>query len=142
VSEFLISFDPPLPDSKAVAPPATLKGVDVEAVSAGYPYEHDVIYTVAGKSFSYYPSSILTVLNDIHLEWMLIQGRNSHDVTLAGYTVLEAAFEQGGFQFREPAWPPTPLDGIFDAAYLEERFEAAVARVWGVIQSLQSPATP
>jgi hypothetical protein len=79
----------------------------------------------------------LTVLNDLHLEWMNIRSRNSHDVTLAGYTVLEAVFEEGGFQFRDPPWPPTPVGDRFDAGYLEETFKTAAGRVWAVVRSIQ-----
>jgi hypothetical protein len=140
VSEFLISFDPPLPAAGTTVPPLKLDGVDVAAVVAGYPHEHHVIYSIDGRAFGYCPASILTVLNDVHLEWMLIQGRRSHDVTLAGYTVLEAVFEQGGFQFRDPRWPPAPVGDRFDAADLEDKFKAATATIWSLVCAIQHPA--
>jgi hypothetical protein len=136
VSELLISFDPPLPDAPT-APPLNLTGVDVAAVTAGYPRQHNVIYSIDGRNFAYYPASILTVLNDVHLEWMHIRARISHDVTLAGYTVLEAVFEDGEFQFLDPRWPPTPVGDRFDAALLEDMFKTATDAVWSVVSSIQ-----
>lgn len=136
MSEFSIAFDPPLPTAIIMEPPLRLDELDVGAVRAGYPTEHDVLYSIDRRVFAYYPASILTVLNDIHLEWTLIQERSTHDVTLSGYTVLKAIFEQGGFQFHDPPWPPTPVGAPFDAAYLEDRFQAATAAVWGFVQSI------
>lgn len=137
MSEFTITFNPPLPVTAAIEPPSKLEGLDVAAITAGYVIEHDVLYAIDGRVFAYYPSSILTVLNDIHLEWTLIQERGSHDVTLSGYTVLEAIAEQGGFQFRSPAFPPMPVGDIFDATYLEDKFRMAAATVWGLVCSIQ-----
>lgn len=140
MSKFTITFDPPLPRVVAINPPSTLENLDVSAIASGYKTEHNVLYNLDEKVFSYYPATILTILNDIHLEWMLIRGKFTHDVTLSGYTVLEAIFEQDGFQFRDPAWPPTPVGERFDAAYLEGKFRITIATVWGLIQSIQNSA--
>lgn len=137
MSEFLITFDPPLPAAAAIDPPSKLGHLDSAAVAAGYATEHDILYSIDGRVFAYYPASILTVLNDVHLEWTLIRERSTHDVTLSGYAVLEAIFEQEGFQFRSPAWPPDPVGARFDAALLEATFRAAAAEVWGVVRSIQ-----
>lgn len=137
MSRFLITFDPPLPLAVTAEPPLDLAGVDVIAVAAGYPHEHNILLSIDGRIFAYHPASILTVLNDIHLEWMLIRQRVSHDVTLSGYTVLEAIFERESVQFRNPAWPPAMVGNKFDATCLEDVFQAAAARVWGLVQSIQ-----
>ena len=142
MSEFQIAFNPPLPAVAAMDPPMRLDDVDVSAVTTGYRIEHDVLYSIGGKVFAYYTASILTVLNDLHLEWCLIRERCTHDVTLAGYTVLEAVFEEGCFQFRSPAWPPAPVCGRFEADYLERKFRSAVAEVWGLVRSIQNADNP
>lgn len=137
LSEFLITFDPPLPPAAPLEPPLRFEELDSLAVAAAYTIEHDILYSIDGRIFAYYPASILTVLNDIHLEWTLIRERSTHDVTLSGYTVLEAIFEQGGFQFRSPAWPPAPVGERFDTVSLEAKFRAATAEVWGLVRSIQ-----
>lgn len=140
MSRFLITFDPPLPSAVTAEPSLDLAGVDVATVVAAYPHEHNVLISIDESIFAYCPASILTVLNDIHLEWMLIRERVSHDVTLSGYTVLEAIFEQERVQFHSPAWPPAAVGDKFDATYLEDMFQAATARVWGVVRSIQDRA--
>lgn len=142
MSEFQITFAPPLPPVVAIDPPMRLDHVDVATITARYRTEHDVLYSIGGMVFAYYPASILTVLNDLHLEWCLIRERGSHDVTLSGYTVLEAVFDKGYFQFRTPAWPSAPVCGRFDAAYLERKFRGAVSEVWGLVRSIQSGDNP
>jgi hypothetical protein len=137
LSEFLITFDPPLPAAAAIDPPSKFDDLDPVAVAAGYATEHDIRYVIDGRVFAYYPASILTVLNDVHLEWTLIRERSTHDITLSGYTVLEAIFERGGFQFRSPAWPPDPVGERFDPDCLEAKFREAAAEVWGVVRSIQ-----
>lgn len=139
MSKFAIAFNPPLPSTVPIDPPLGIGDLNAPAIITRYDTEHNVVYSIDEKKFCYYPSSILTVLNDIHLEWMCIRERRSHDVTLSGYTVLEAAFEKGSFQFFNPAWPPTPVGDRFDTLYLEDQFHLAIAAVWGLVQSIQNP---
>jgi hypothetical protein len=137
LSEFLIIFDPPLPPAVIADRPIVLEDVDIRSVSQRYTQDHDVSFAIDGEIFSYYPSSLLTVLNDIHLEWTLIQKRLSHDLTLSGYTVLEASYEHGRFQFHNPAWPPAPVGNPIDAVYLECKFRASTAAIWNLVCSIE-----
>lgn len=55
--------------------------------------EYNLTYSVSGQRFCYYPSSLATLLNDILWEWQLMKDRKAHQMTLSGYTVLEADFD-------------------------------------------------
>lgn len=104
--------------------------------------EYDLIYKVNGMIFRYYPSSILTLINDLDLEMNLFKERSNHIVTLSGYPVLEIDFDGESVLFIDPI-----RDGVGERRILGDRFwvfavedviESALNRVKKYVMYLES----
>lgn len=89
---FSIEIQPSVPAESEVCLPADFSNLDYEAILRQHSEEYDVLYHVDGQIFGYYPSSVVTVLNDLHWEWEQTRDRLSHSMTLSGYTVLTIEF--------------------------------------------------
>lgn len=145
MSRFEITFVPPLGPVEPRPVPENLRErlnvPFVQHVQASYSHEHLVQYVVNGELFAYYPTSILTLLNDLNLELTLLRGRENHEVTLSGYTVLRLEFHGDVAQLFDPARRdddrPEESLGEYEVAELESKFQSAAATVWGLILSLR-----
>jgi hypothetical protein len=140
MSSFVIAFVPPLQPKERYAFPPSFSELNVERIQAAYSEEHRIEYIVNGEMFTYYPASILTILNDLDLELELIRSREDHLMTLSGYTVLRSEFhDEMTWIIDQVARGPDGHDkviGDFPASELEAQFQNALSVVWGVISEL------
>ena len=107
MSNFSIFFHPPLPSVEIKTTDLSLEALNVRLVLDKYPVYHSIVYTIDGAKFEYYPASVITVLNDLHLELKMLEERRSHHMTLSGYTVLEVRYQNEMAQFYDPLGPAT-----------------------------------
>lgn len=142
MNNFTIEITPDLPQYISSEPISFdyINIIDARVALADYPKYYEIIYHLAGKSFRYYPASILTILNDLHLEWELVRSRVAHSMTLSGYTVLEVSFEGEAALFADPlkqspSGASTLIGEPIWVLGVEEAFRAATERVLGVIRS-------
>jgi hypothetical protein len=140
MSNFVIEFRPALPPAPGSQGDISLKSVQVDKVLNAFPQPYDVWYDINGSRYCYYPTSILTMLNDIHLEWELIRKRESHNMTLVGYTVLEMTFTGETICFFDPVERAQgrgePIGGEFAADVIEKTFKSALDALWSLIRSI------
>lgn len=135
---FEIKFDPQIDVNPAKYREGFIEDLDVAAVMASIAGLYNVEYHINGIPYSYYPSSILTVLNDIHLERELMRRRESHHMTLSGYTVLRAEFRGRDIYIFDPvvygdhasARPPI---ATMKAEIVDDAFERALDRLYALI---------
>jgi hypothetical protein len=131
MSTFRIEFDPPVPAPWRSYSEISLDRLPYEQIYRAFIQEYDTIYWIDDVSFRYYPASILTVINDIHSEWELIKRRESHQMTLSGYAVLDLFFTREGVQFRHNVGPvgrrrSQPVGATFGASKIETSFKLAL----------------
>jgi len=134
---FQIEITPALPRAKS-SKAISLDGLDHGTILDKHPEKYDIIYYVAGQRYAYYPSSILTVLNDLYEEWTLIKGRSPHIMTLSGYTVLDMNFVDDSVRFLKPL-PGSPVGRVFlcECPYdtVEQAFRSATEQVLSFVRS-------
>lgn len=111
--------------------------LDFKRITENCPSEFDIRYLLDGRRFSYYPASILTILNDLHLELGLFQKRKPHDITLSGYTILRVSFLGEFAVFTDPVEElhgdmGRAVCGNVIAIDVEESMRNAVQNVWSV----------
>lgn len=102
MGKFTVEIEPSVPPALVVPSKLSLDGLDYNKVLSNIPGEYNIRYYVEEESFTYYPASILTITNDIFLEWELTQKRESHNMTLSGYTVLTMIFKNDYVYFIDP----------------------------------------
>lgn len=148
MGSFTVEIVPPLPavgaDSKRLSyddlENIRIESLDFERIYSHHTEEYDVRYHVGGRVFAYYPSSIVTVLNDLYQEWEFVSSRTPHTMTLCGYTVLEVDFKEEEAIFLDPvAYHRTGTRELISepvsAAVVEQAFRSAVVGVLRVIES-------
>lgn len=134
MSSFRITISPPLPYQDVTPSDVLLDDLDYARILLSHTQEYDLTYHVDSFEFRYYPASIITVLNDIHEEWILARQRANHDMTLSGYTVLRIEFEQDNVVFSDPL--PNDqvgyksLNFIFNANVVEEEFLTVLKSIY------------
>ncbi len=131
MSEFIIKISPELPEI-VTHHEISLDGIDFARVYKQHPEEYDVIYKIDNFSFQYYPTSIATVLNDLHQEWELVRSRTSHEMTLSGYRVLDMLINGDNVIFENPTISSENKKQIgesFSILSVEETFRSATERV-------------
>ena len=111
--------------------------IDVAAASDRF-RKYDVHYVVDGRVYGYYPASLLTVLNDLAQELELCERRESHEMTLTGYTVLILEFGEAGGTFADPVMRGARLTGgqigePMDPDDICAAFRSAVRDVWSIM---------
>ena len=131
MSEFRIEFDPPVPPAPHRYSKISLDRLQCDQITRAFSQEYDVIYCIDDKQFRYYPASILTVINDIHWEWEFAKRRESHNMTLSGYTVLDLVFTGEKAQFFDPITPSqssgkNPVGSEISAGATEVAFKSAL----------------
>jgi hypothetical protein len=127
MNAFNIVFDPPLPEASELRDDLSLSDIDYEKVLQDIPEFYNIQYIINEETFGYRPASIMTVLNDIHLEWSLCRARKSHDMTLSGYPILKAVFDGDEVRFHDlkkliKLKEERSLIGIFEAEFIERAF--------------------
>lgn len=99
---FEVEISPPLPsvpDGKCIM---SIQDMDLGKIYESFPQEYFIKYHVNDLTYCYYPSSIVTIINDIFWELDLIKERKTHEMTLSGYCVLEMVFENEQVLFFDP----------------------------------------
>ena len=139
MSSFRVEISPPLPPASCEYEGEDIRELLAEDISQLLQVVCDVRYHVSQRLFCYYPSSILTALNDLHLEWDFVRKRASHDMTLSGYPVLTMFFNGERALFYDPveaARDPdaAPLVGELDGACVEREIKSALDAVWSLIR--------
>ncbi|CAN0416653.1 unnamed protein product, partial [Phaeothamnion confervicola] len=137
-STFLIAFEPPILPAETVPVPESLEGLDWTEILAVHTQYYDVLYRIDGKLFCYYPADVVTVLSDLHFEWQCARKRQSHVVTLSGYTVLDIDFQGETARFYDPlerslGSERQSIGGEFSAESIEFGFRSASAAVWNLM---------
>ncbi len=140
MQEFELEIRPRLPKAPCSYGEIPLHDLDFKAIADNIPEEYDVTYMIAGRKFSYYPSTITTVLNDLCLELDLCRSRESHLMTLAGYTVLQVEFIDDCLNFLDPVKsargdPQAQIGGSFKVEAFQAALKAAIDDVWFLIES-------
>ena len=138
MSSFTIELRPPVPPAPYPQENISLSDLNLRELLDNFQQEYDIIYHIGGKTFCYYPASIVTVLNDIDWELQLIKKRESHLVSLSGYTVLELLFDDGKAVFYDPVErahnsAAKPIDDAFDPINLEKAFKECLDSIWYLI---------
>ena len=135
---FEIDIAPHLPVVEITPGSVDFSRLDFARIIENVTGEYDIRFIINERRFSYYPSSVLTVLNDLHLELDLFRLRKPHDVTLSGYTILRVRFEDRSAIFVDPVEElhgdvnrATCGDAI--ASDVEQKLQSAVRNVWSVV---------
>lgn len=140
---FEIELSPRLASAPSAYGDISLENLDYAAINSLIREEYDVHYVVFGRKFGYYPASIITVLSDIFEEHEQACNKNSHLMTLSGYTVLGVDFVGDQAQFFDPAkrlregkegW----IGERLDAGKVKQVFKSALDDIWFLIQSHQT----
>ena len=144
MAEFCIEIEPALPPHSlsltAPIPDHPSAVIDVRRIYSAYNIEHTLDYKLSsGHPYRYYPTDILTVLNDLQLELKTMQSREDRDMTLVGYTVLQAMIRGDKVESLQ-ASKGTPSLGLFSLAQIVEALEVALHDVWCFVQHLQQTA--
>jgi hypothetical protein len=139
---FEIIITPPIKYAGISLPPPDFGCLNISRIKRDYQTQHDVWYVVDENIFTYYPTDIITVLDDLTVEWMLAVERKSHDMTLCGYTVLEIRYSGEMARFFDPGarskGGELPVGDEMDSAYIEKVFADIVSTVWGFVLSLSN----
>ena len=101
MTRFAILITPEIAPSRRRTEAIEWDEIDVAAASDRFK-QYDVHYLVDGRVYGYDPASLLTVLNDLAQELELCERRESHGMTLSGYTVLTVEFDEAGATFSDP----------------------------------------
>ncbi len=136
--EFEIRISPPIPHLDRNVVDVDLSCLDYAEIAANVTRRYNVAYIVNGRVIEYRPTDITTVLNDLHNELELIEGRLSHDMTLCGYAVLEMVIEQSYADIYEAISPPVgerpePLAARINLPLLETEFRNSLSAVWSFL---------
>lgn len=116
----------------------------IDVAAAGDPFKkYDVRYLVDGRVYGYYPASLLTVLNDLAQELELCERRESHEMTLSGYTVLILEFDEAGGTFSDPVVRGArPAGGQIGEPMAQEEicaaFRSAVHDIWSITPRIRN----
>jgi hypothetical protein len=142
MDKFIIEITPELPKliSDEIISSDYINLIDTKVVLAELSDQYEIIYHLAGNSYRYYPASILTILNDLHIEWELIRSRVPHAMTLSGYTVLAIDFVGEAALFADPLDRSTSgaskrIGEPIWVLSVEEAFRIAIERVLRAIRS-------
>lgn len=140
MNHFKIMLDPPIPRAPGVYPKISLDMIDLDKTIQAVSQEYNIYYLAAGRYFTYYPASILTIINDIDLEFTLIQKRKSHLMSLSGYTILEMVFTGERVYLFEPfdvlGSEKKPIGAAFEASYIEQAFKVTLDSLWHLIKAV------
>jgi len=110
-------------------------------ITAKFTEEYLIIYQVGDAKFGYYPTDILTALNDLVGERDELKAHRSHYVSLGGYNVAYAKCNEGRVWFLDP--PPlfgreealeAKGDGL-DISLVIEALQEAASGIWEYIGS-------
>lgn len=98
---FAVRINPTMP-SFSRSSSCDVSQFDYDEVTKSAPELYDLHYIIDGNLISYYPSHILSVLNDVNEEVNLFNDGTSHYMTISGYTVLYADISAGLANFYDP----------------------------------------
>ena len=110
--------------------------IDVKSINKNYKIEHRLEYRIGKNVFTYYPASIITILNDLDLELCLIKKRISHSMTLSGYEVLRMEIDSDKATLFDPTSRSgsNKIAGVFLVDELESKFQKSIIEVLNGIQ--------
>lgn len=136
-SVFDIEFDPKIRGSHKLYNPVDVRSIVPKASYYDIGHYYDVRYVICGERFQYYPAPILSVINDLDLELTLVRDRQSHEMTLSGYAVLNVDFVKDGALFRRIGSRSTTLmcDPI-QASHMEMKLSRALSSIYGRLKKM------
>lgn len=137
MSTFSISFKPNIGEVGDCNFPQSISDMDVSSLMVRYPTQYEVSYRIDEIIFTYYPSSIITLINDLWLEFEKLLNRDNHDMTLSGYTVLKMDFKDGKVVFFDPSRDSSSLSQVgdkFDLIDIDIEFRRALSAVWNYVR--------
>lgn len=142
MSCFTIELEPNVPPAPYSPPAISIDEIVPRRIFYEEENTYDVRYKIDGRTFCYYPASLLTVFYDLFNEWELSKSRTSHNMTLSGYTTLELVFTDGQACFYDPVerardQKTKPVGEPFDPHLVEQTFKAAVEGLWFLIKSIE-----
>lgn len=141
MSSFAVEFDPPLPIPSSTRAHVSLDGIIPCATYYDVAHQVRIMYSVNGMVFSYHPVDPLTGLGDLISELELVRCRHSHDITLAGYTVLIAEICESDILFYDPtdlAEDRVSVGGSVRADLIEHELQFAINTLWNKLESIQA----
>jgi len=143
MTDFSIKFDPELPDGPSVSLPLSRSGLEPKIEDYGIGNDVDVRLIINNRSYSYYPTSAWTILNDLHREWELTKQRQDHDILLCEYPVVFVSFINESAVFYELAkgregHEPTPVGGPVAVARMLAAIEGGIGKVLNFVLQLGS----
>jgi len=136
MSAFEIEIEPAVRESAQSYDPDLIYKLDFQTIEAVFQQEFSLFYSFSGRRFGYYPSSIITIINDVHLEWTNIVSRKSHEIKICGYTVLLMDMEHDIASVFVPSLDDRKEVGMgLDAGLLERKFRSKLNDLYGLIKS-------
>lgn len=98
---FEIRIEPPISSNEGECntqfPPESY-----EKVLNAVPEEYDLVYLLNEREFGYYPSNVITTIEDLDTEIANFKTGESHYISLSGYPVLYAKIEFETVRFFDP----------------------------------------
>ena len=141
MSSFTIEISPKIAPSQKRVNAIEWDAIDVSAASDRFK-QYDVHYLVDGRVYGYYPASLLTLLNYLAHELELCERRESHEMTLCGYTVLIIEFDDAGATFSDPVTRGSRAAGgqigePMDPEDICGAFRSVVRDVWSIMPRIR-----